>query len=288
MRYEKKSMTMRLSQYSAPVAEPVSLTEAKLHLRLAVDAAGAAAYTAEDALLTSIISAARMVAEVEQWRALVLQGFDLFLDAWPRGDEIVLPAPPLRAVEFIRYTDSDGVVNTFADTEYEIDIDGEPGRVVLGYEKSWPDSTLSPKNPIHVRFWAGYAVPFTATAATDVLAAVNHPFVDGDKVRLWVSGGELPGGLYFLRDYFARDVVAGVSLKLAATSGGAAIDATTAGTGNMFIGEIPWTTLAAMKLIITDLYEERGGSEEGAGAGAGAKLPRSASMLFSMDSARGF
>ena len=280
-------MTLRLSQYTAPTAEPLHLTEAKLHLRLAVDAAGDAAYTSEDALLTAMIAAARQVAETETWKALVLQVWDLFLDEWSAGNEIVLPVPPLRAVEFVKYTGTDGTVNTFATTDYEVDTDSIPGRVVLGYDKEWPSDELAPKNPIHIRFRAGYLVPFAATAATDVIAAPNHPFSDGDKVRLSVSGGSLPAGATVLTDYFARDVVAGVSLKLAATEDGAAIDLTTAGTGNMFIGEIPPATVAGMKLVLTDLYENRGDTVIERNV-VPAILPRAASHLFAMDSARSF
>jgi len=276
-----------LSQYTAPAAEPISLTEAKLHLGLAVDAAGAALYTVKDEMLTGWITAARQVAETETWKAMVLQIWDLYLDAWPADGEIQLHHPPLRAVEFVKYRDSDGTVNTFADTEYEVDTDSTPGRIVLGYDKSWPDATLSPKNPIHIRFKAGYLVPLTATAATDTLAAANHPFADGDKVRLSVSGGALPTGLAALTDYFVHDAVAGVSLKLAATSGGAAIDITTAGTGSMFIGEIPQTTIAGMKLIITDFHENRGDTVLERNV-IPARLPRAASHLFAMDSARRF
>jgi uncharacterized phiE125 gp8 family phage protein len=280
-------MRLVLSQHTAQTAEPISLTEAKLHLRLATDATGAALYTAEDALLTAIISAARAVAEAEQWRALVLQGFDLFLDDWPCGNEIKMPSPPLRSVESIQYRDSAGDLNTFPTTDYEVDVDSTPGRVMLGYQKSWPSVTLSPKNPIRIRFWSGYVVPFTANATTDVLTAANHPFVDGDKVRLSVSGGTLPAGLAVMTDFYARDVVAGVSLKLALTAGGTAIDLTTAGTGNMFLGELPATTIQAMKLIVTDLYEERGDTVTG-NTVAIATLPRGASHLLAMDSAREF
>jgi len=278
-------MPFRPVCYTAPTAEPIHLTEAKLHLRLAVDAAGAVAYTAEDSELTGRIAAARAAAETETWRKLVLQTWDIFLDEWQ--DEIFLPYPPLRSVEFIKYTDTAGIVTTLATTEYDVDLSSEPGRIMLGYDKSWPTADLYPLNPIQIRFKVGYLVPFTANATTDVLAAKDHPFADGDKVRLSVSGGSPPAGSAVLTDYFARDVVAGVSLKLAATSGGEAIDITSAGTGNMFLGELPFSLVAGMKLVLTDLQELRGNTVLER-VGTPLEIPRAASHWFSMESARGF
>jgi uncharacterized phiE125 gp8 family phage protein len=277
-------MALRLGQYTAPAAEPVHLTEAKLHLRLAVDAAGAVSYTSEDGLLSSLISAARQVAETETWKAQVLQVWDMYLDGWPMNGEIKLPMPPLRAVEFIKYTDTTGVVNTLAATEYEVDTVSPLGRVVLGYDKSWPTADLTVLNPIHIRFRAGYAVPFIADATANTLTGLNHPHADGDKVRLSVSGGSLPTGLAANTDYFVRDV-SGNTLKLAATVDGTAIDITSAGSGTMFIGEIPATTISGIKLVLSGLYEERG---EFATGTIISNLPRAASSLFGMDSAKEF
>jgi len=53
----------------------------------------------------------------------------------------------------------------------------------------------------------------------------------------------------------------------------------------MFIGEIPATTLAGMKLVLSGLYEERGEYVIGTTV---ANLPRAASSLFGMDSAKEF
>jgi len=279
-------MPLRLSQCSAPAAEPMHLTEAKLHLRLAADAAGAAAYASEDALLSSIISAARSVAETETWRALVLQIWDLYLDAWPNSDEIEIPLPPLRLVEFVHYTNTDGVVNAMPTDDYDVDTSSMYGRVVLGYGKSWPSDTLAPMNPIHIRFRCGYVAPFSVNTSTDTITAANHPFTDGDVVRLSVSGGTLPGGLAALTDYYVRDAI-GNTLKLAATAGGAAIDITSAGPGQFFIGEIPAGLMVGMKLVVTDLYEERGDTVIGKFSGEGpAMLPRAASHYFAMESAK--
>lgn len=275
-------MTQKI--YTAPAAEPLHLTEAKLHLRLAADAAGAVLYTSEDALLSSFIAAARQVAETETWKALVLQVWDMYLDCWPMSGEIKLPMPPLLAVDSVQYTASDGTVNTLAATEYTVDTAGTPGRIVLGYGKSWPSSTLAPMNPIRIRFRCGYAVPFTVDASADTLTALNHPYAAGDPVRLSVSGGTLPTGLASGTDYYLRDV-SGDTFKLAATSGGAAIDITTAGTGTMFLGEIPATTIAGIKMVLSGLYEERGEFVTGTII---TDIPRAASHLFAMDSAKEF
>lgn len=255
-------MTIRTIQHSAPTAEPIHLTEAKIHLRLAVDAEDAVDNGGHhDAILLPIIAGARMQAEAVQWRSLVLQVFDLYLDEWPMSGEIEIPFPPLRAVDSISYTDSEGVTATIPVEDYSVDLASFRGRVILGDGKSWPSVELAAANPIKIRFKAGYAVPFTANAATDTLNAPNHPFAEGDMVRLSVSGGALPGGLVERKDYSIRDVV-GDDFKLALTASGEAIDIASSGSGSMFVGEIPKSTIIAMLLSITDRFFGRNDSEQ--------------------------
>jgi uncharacterized phiE125 gp8 family phage protein len=276
-------MTLRLSLYTPPAAEPVHLTEAKIHLRLAVDSASAVAYTNEDALLSRIISASRRVAEVETWKSQVLQTWDFFLDCWPDGDEIELPFPPLRQVLFIKYTDSDGVESTMDTATYDVDLSSTPGRVVLANDENWPVSTLRSMNPVHIRFTCGYIIPFSVSTSTDVVTALNHPFVNGDSIRLSVSGGILPTGVLAKTDYIVNNVVDGVSFKLTG------VDFTTSGSGSMFVGEIPDTTIAGMLLVLTDLYEERADTVISRNTSAiPANIPRAATHFFAMDSAKGF
>jgi hypothetical protein len=220
-----------------------------------------------------------MAAETEQWRALVLQTWDLYLDNFPGGNSILLPIPPLRAVEFVRYTDSLGVVRDFED--YSVDTAGEPGRVVLNYGESWPSVELGPVNPVHIRFQCGYLVPFTVTDG--VVSITSNPFSVGDMVRLSVSGGSLPEPLAEMTDYYIT--ATGFSL----TSGGADIYLDDDGTGQSFVGILPMSTVVGMKLIISDLYEERADTIVGRSQAALPKtLPRAATHWFSIDSARHF
>lgn len=70
---------------------------------------------------------------------------------------------------------------------------------------------------------------FTADDTTDVCTANGHGLSDGDALTL-VSSATLPAGLAAGKIYYVRDSTAN-TFKLAASSGGAAIDITDTGTG---------------------------------------------------------
>ena len=136
---------MPLQLVTAPTSEPVTLTEAKSHLRVTA--------TDEDTLITSLIVAARQWAENFTGRALITQTWDYFLDVF--ADPIEIPLPPLVSIDSIKYVDNDGVTQTLAATEYTVDTAAERGLVRLAYGKSWP-GTRTQANAVTVRFTAGY------------------------------------------------------------------------------------------------------------------------------------
>lgn len=73
---------------------------------------------------------------------------------------------------------------------------------------------------------------FTADATTNVFTCNAHGYTDTQTVRVRASDGALPTGLTQDGKYFIRDATTN-TFKLAATSGGTAIDITTAGTGTL-------------------------------------------------------
>lgn len=83
---------------------------------------------------------------------------------------------------------------------------------------------------------------FTADAATDVITQTGNVLANGNSVLVSNSGGALPAPLVAGTVYFVRDK-SGNTLKLAATSGGAAIDLTTNGTGTNSIKNALMLTL---------------------------------------------
>jgi phage conserved hypothetical protein, phiE125 gp8 family len=139
-------MVIKLS--APPAIEPITLTEAKAHLR--VD------FSDDDDLISGLIKTAREYAEGYQNRALCTQTWELWLDSWPSESYIKIPLPPLQSITSIKYYDSTNTEATMADTDYQVDVKSEPGRVALAYSESWPAATLRPINGICITFNAGY------------------------------------------------------------------------------------------------------------------------------------
>lgn len=139
---------MNLTLITPPAIEPVSLDEAKLHLR--VDGQD------EDDLLSAYLTAAREVCELESRRAFITQTWEMALESWPVHPWIELLRPPLQSVLSVKYTDSLGAEQTMASDDYLVGPATTPGRIWLGYGKSWPSTTLQPGAAIRVRYVAGY------------------------------------------------------------------------------------------------------------------------------------
>jgi len=226
------------------------LIEAKLHVRCDAD------LTDEDALISALIPVARAHVESATNRIMVTQGLRSTFPDWP--DRIDLRAP-LRKVSAITYLDTAGASQTLAAADYVTDLAELPGIVTRAYAATWP-STYEHPAAVTVDFVAGYATPFTVDATTNILTAAGHPFATGDVVRGINTGGALPAGLAVRTDYYAIGV-SGNTMQLSATSGGAAIDITGAGTGTHFIGgadDSTWTAMRlAMLLLIGHWYNRR-------------------------------
>src|SRR5690242_14642324 len=91
---------------TAPAAEPVTLAEAKDHLR--VDD------TNSDSRITSRIKAARTAAENFMQRALVQRTYRLTLEGFPaNGCALELPFSPAVSVDSIKYYDTSGTLVTW-------------------------------------------------------------------------------------------------------------------------------------------------------------------------------
>lgn len=147
---------MSLREITPPAVEPVLLADAKLHLR--VD------HSAEDDLITSLITAAREAAEHITGRALITQTLELTIDSFPTG-EIRLPRPRLASVTSITYDDAAGAAQVLDPAAYVVNAGSEPGRVLPAASAEWPETYDAP-NAVRIRYVAGYGANGAAVPAS--------------------------------------------------------------------------------------------------------------------------
>ncbi len=187
---------MGLRLKTAPTTEPVSLTEAKLYLR--VD------HSEEDDLITSLIVAARQMVEEHTLRALITQTWTMFLDRFPgsyheqfwdgvvqahinslsEGERKVdIPRPPLISVTHVKTYDDDDSASTFDSSNYTVDTTSQHGRLNLKFGKVWPVDLRS-SNAIEVEFVCGYgsasAVPASLKTAMLMILSKMYDCRGGD------------------------------------------------------------------------------------------------------------
>ena len=130
---------------SAPSVEPVTSTEAKLHLR--VD------HTTDDTLIAILIQAARETVEQHTNRSLITQTRTIKMDRFPFSDTISLPNAPLSSVTSVKYYDTSEVQQTLSNTLYWVDSTSNIPRIII--KDSWP-SIYDMPNAVEIVYITGY------------------------------------------------------------------------------------------------------------------------------------
>ncbi|MCO5092547.1 phage head-tail connector protein [Bosea sp. (in: a-proteobacteria)] len=101
-----------------PAMEPVTLAETRQFLRLD--------QTDEDALLTTLITASRLMIEAQAGRCLIEQPWRIVLDRWPAAGEIRLPLSPLMRIEEARVYDVLGEAQAVAPASLTLEMAADP------------------------------------------------------------------------------------------------------------------------------------------------------------------
>jgi hypothetical protein len=156
---------MPLQLVTPPIDEPVTLAEAKLHLRVDFDE--------DNALILALISAARQAAETITGRQFITARWKMVLDRFA-GQEgmanscesnfslpnhaILLFKCPVQTVTSIQYLDMNGVMQSMPPAHYVLDTACEPARVTPVFGQIWPVS-LPQIGAVNVTFDAGYGSP---------------------------------------------------------------------------------------------------------------------------------
>lgn len=134
---------------TAPVAEPLTLVEAKRHLRIDDD------ITVDDDQVDGLIAAAREWAENETRRSFVRRTLELRLDCF--SAELKLPRGPVTSVVAVKYVNNAGSLVEVDASLYQVDIYGTPPTIRTVFGANWPVPKMGTVNAVVVEYLAGYA-----------------------------------------------------------------------------------------------------------------------------------
>ncbi|WP_175837097.1 head-tail connector protein [Burkholderia anthina] len=158
-----------LVQTVPPEVEPITLDEAKLHLRVDIDD--------DDTLITALIVAARQFAESLTGRSFVTQTWQLTLDYFPICLELERGA--VQTINAITYRDMSGVIQTVpfdaeangiqrsSDGNIVADLTALPARIAPAFGRIWP-IPMPEIGAVTVNYTAGYG------ADTDVPEGIKR------------------------------------------------------------------------------------------------------------------
>jgi uncharacterized phiE125 gp8 family phage protein len=161
-----------------PMVEPVSLAEAKAHLRVT--------HSEEDAVIGALIASARRVAEARTGLCFITQEWMVFRDGWPGDGVIDIALAPVLSVEELALFGEDDQKAVIEPSHYVVDSVSRPARLMLRGSRLWqrPGRMV---NGIGIRVRAGYgAAPASVPAALRqaLLMLVAHYYGQrGDEVQ---------------------------------------------------------------------------------------------------------
>lgn len=155
-----------------PNVEPLSLAEAKLHLR--VDVAD------DDTLITALITAARQFGEQLTACSFCTQSWRYVLDSFPGGlnyasipfgagnslpaNAILLEKGPVASIDSIKYLDMSGAQQTLSPSVYTADLSGSLARITPKFGQVWPPA-LPQIAAVEVAFTAGFGAAVAVPAS---------------------------------------------------------------------------------------------------------------------------
>lgn len=236
---------MRLKLISAPASEPISLEEAKNHLR--VDGAE------DNTLISALIVTARQLAEKETKRAFITQTWEMCLDKVV--EEIEIPKPPLQSIESIK---------TISATETIVDETSAAAQAVLKVDKtsgfSVADTVIINRDGTREEELIILSIQDDVSLTMTTNLANEHTDVQADRVEKYtlVSKArynvDIPGsapGRVRLRTGYTWPAHRGFSSFLIEFKAGYGDTST----------DVLWTLKQGMLLLIGYLYDNRGEEE---------------------------
>ena len=152
-----------------PLAEPLALADAKAHLRVTTGD--------EDAMISTLIIAARRHVEQATGLALMTQGWSVFFDRWPATAELALPLWPLITITDLKVWGDNNVAAIIDPAHYFADGVSRPARLVRRGSRAWaPPGRVANGIEIAATFGFGAAAAVPAALKQAMLSLIAHWF----------------------------------------------------------------------------------------------------------------
>jgi uncharacterized phiE125 gp8 family phage protein len=170
---------------SAPTLDPVTLAEAKNHLRVDSDD--------EDTFIEALVTAATAHLDGHSGvlgRALVTQTWRQDFDGF--SDALRLPLFPVASITHVKYYDADNALQTLSSSVYSLFVDGGGAYVALAPDQEWP-SSYSRVDAVAVTYVAGLAVgsvPMPIKAA--ILLMVGDLYANRETAQVGSVASKIP------------------------------------------------------------------------------------------------
>jgi len=182
------------------ITEPVSLNEAKAHLRID------SSFTSDDTYITTLISVARSICENYVGYLLAYNdSLVYFLDKFPDNEVIYLNGVAFldSGTTVIKYYDNNDSLTTLSASKYSVDEKSIPSRIFLKEPESFPDTSSSIPNAVRVEFEAGSQggdLPKAIYQA--ILLTIGHYYENRQNVVVGGRGYEIPMTAEYLLNPF--------------------------------------------------------------------------------------
>lgn len=150
---------------TAPSGTPMSLADAKKHLRIDDD------ITDDDSYVERMINAVWKFIENRTGIVLLDTKLALYLDTWPDSALIYLKKKPITAISKVEYyaTDTATAYTELATTEYQTDVISAPARVYLEDAPTLGDKLNAVKVTFNVGYANSAAIPENIIKAMEIL-----------------------------------------------------------------------------------------------------------------------
>lgn len=137
-----------------PLVEPVSLVDAKLHLKVDTDA--------DDTLISNLIVTARQHIETMTQSVLINQTWRIYFDRWSPDNQMLLPVRPITSVILLKTFSDQDVPSTIDPSHYYADLVSSSPKLILRSSRTWAKPQRV-ANGIEIEVIAGFG-----SSASDV------------------------------------------------------------------------------------------------------------------------